>query len=141
MEYFPVRAATWLMHFEQSLPLPEDARFREPRPVGGYGAFHGSELFYLFDTLDTRPGWKWTEADRATADVMAQALVAFARSGEPNVGGGLTWPRFTGPTAPAMHICASASVGPLEERERLELFDTLFAPYAAAARALGGKKK
>jgi para-nitrobenzyl esterase len=125
-------APTWVLRFGQTLPLPAEARFREPLPPGGYGAFHGSELFYLFDTQDTRPTWHWTEQDRAVADMMATTLVTFARTGQPNTGRGPAWPQFASPDSPALHMSAEPVVGPLEERGRLALFDEIFAEQRKA---------
>ncbi|MEV5842327.1 carboxylesterase family protein [Streptomyces sp. NPDC051985] len=126
-------APTWLARYEQPLALPADARFRQPPPPGGYGAFHGSELFYLFDTLDTRPDWPWTEQDRAVADLCATTLLTFARTGDPRHEGLPSWPRFTGPEGAAMHFSPTPFAGPLEEQPRLAAFSRLFADQAERA--------
>src|SRR5262249_6543335 len=41
--------------FSRAVPLPPGYRFGEPVPPGGYGAWHGAELWYAFDTLATKP--------------------------------------------------------------------------------------
>src|SRR5262249_43376956 len=119
------------------LPLPATTRFLQPQPPGienGYGAFHGSDLFYSFDTLDTRPDWPWTEQDRAVADRCATALIAFARSGDPNHEELPSWPRFAGAEGSAMHLSPTPSAGPLAEQPRLAMFSALFAKQPTAAR-------
>jgi para-nitrobenzyl esterase len=119
---------TWLARFEQPLPLPPGRRFRQPRPPRGYGAFHGSELFYLFDTLDTRPDFPWTGDDRAVARLSSAALLAFARTGNPATEGLPSWPVFSPSDAVALHMKPAPVARGLSERDRLTFFDTVFAP-------------
>ena len=58
--------------------LPTDGR-----PDVLEGAFHSSELWYMFNTL--RFSWRpFTEGDRALAEQMITAWTNFARSGDPN---------------------------------------------------------
>ena len=47
------------------------------------GAWHSSDLWYWFDTLDN--GWRpWTEKDRKLASLMSDYLVNFVKTGSPN---------------------------------------------------------
>lgn len=87
------RSSVYLFNFMHTPPLAADQRFREPIPPGGYGAHHGSELWYVFDTLDAAP-WTPGPEDRTLADRMARSLIAFARSGDPNLSGLPQWPPF-----------------------------------------------
>lgn len=61
------------------------------------GAYHTSEVPFWLGTLDSfnlyRSTRAWTPADRALSDRMTEALVTFARTGDPNVAG-LAFPRF-----------------------------------------------
>jgi para-nitrobenzyl esterase len=66
-------------------------------PVPGLplGAFHSSELSYVFGELqwpDQRPN-PYDVTDRALARVMSAAWVRFARSGDPNGGELPSWPQ------------------------------------------------
>lgn len=65
-----------------------------------YGAFHSSELVYVFGTLDAvdRP---WTSDDRALSDVMTFYWTRFAAAGDPNGSGKPAWPVFE-PEAPVV---------------------------------------
>ncbi|MFF7930716.1 carboxylesterase family protein [Streptomyces sp. NPDC007940] len=56
------------------------------------GAFHGSELQYLFDD-DQLPG-PATPAQRHLADTMVRYWARFAYTGDPNGHGAAPWPRF-----------------------------------------------
>ena len=57
------------------------------------GAYHGSEINYVFDNLyaTSRP---WTAADRRIADIMSSYWVNFAATGNPNGKGVPYWPPF-----------------------------------------------
>ena len=59
-------------------------------PDETYGAWHSSDLWYWFDTLDN--GWRpWTEKDRALASLMSDYLVNFVKTGNPNGEGAPEW--------------------------------------------------
>jgi para-nitrobenzyl esterase len=118
-------ADTWLFNFERDVPLPDNARFHEPMPPHGYGAYHGAELWYAFDTLKQQP-WKWTAHDERIAYHMSRSWVAFARSGNPNVEGLPSWPAFTAHAPRAMRFGERIESGELVNREALEFHDAFF---------------
>ncbi len=67
-----------------------------------FGAAHGSEISYVFQTLPDRPitfGDRTipaaTDDDRAISDAMHAYWVAFAKTGDPDSAGGPKWPRYT----------------------------------------------
>jgi para-nitrobenzyl esterase len=64
------------------------------------GAFHGAEIVYVFQNLDTEDQ-PWTDDDRALSRQMAQYWVNFARTGDPNGEGLPQWPRYN-PTEPRL---------------------------------------
>jgi para-nitrobenzyl esterase len=66
-----------------------------PNVMGGKaGAFHGSELVYLFPSVFASRGLVYTDDDRALAQLMIGYWARFAATGDPNGGGTLAWPRF-----------------------------------------------
>ena len=67
----------------------------EPGPdAERYGAFHSSEIPYVFDTLgtSTRP---FEKADRALAEELGGYWVNFVKEGDPNGKRLTAWPKFT----------------------------------------------
>ena len=89
----PVYAYLWT-HAE---PGPQSAK---------WGAFHTSEVPYVFDTLDRSPGRPFTAADRAIARRMSAYWVDFVKTGSPNGPGLATWPRLAHPQGPIMRLGA-----------------------------------
>jgi len=70
--------------------------------AASFGAPHGSEIAYVFDTLATHP-YSYgnhdipaaTPDDQKIADAMHAYWVAFAKTGDPGAAGGPAWPRYT----------------------------------------------
>ncbi|WP_285617425.1 carboxylesterase/lipase family protein [Actinoallomurus iriomotensis] len=58
------------------------------------GAFHAAELQYLFDDEQFRTPLNADQ--RKLSDQMIRYWTTFAHTGDPNGGGTVTWPRFTG---------------------------------------------
>jgi para-nitrobenzyl esterase len=65
-----------------------------PGPVGEhYGAFHASEISYVFGTADIGRR-TWDDSDRKLSDVMSSYWVNFATTGNPNGKSLPTWPNY-----------------------------------------------
>jgi para-nitrobenzyl esterase len=84
-----------------------------------YGAFHSSELVYVFDNLDS-VGRPWAEADKKLADEMSSYWVNFAKTGNPNSAGLPTWSPWDEKTGFTLEL--GDPVQPLkgEDRKKLE---------------------
>jgi para-nitrobenzyl esterase len=86
-------ASTWTKHARG----PVFTYFWTHAPPGAShdtrGAYHGSEINYVFDNLyaTDRP---WTSTDRRIADIMSSYWVNFAKDGNPNGKGLPFWPAF-----------------------------------------------
>src|SRR5262249_21175461 len=81
----------------------------EPGPRSGtFGAFHSSELPYVFDTLDRSPGRAFTDLDHAIADATNAAWASFVTTGNPNASGLPAWPAFDSSTPAALEIAGTA---------------------------------
>jgi len=99
------RAPAYLYRFDH---VDERARARTDR------AGHGSELFYVFQTLGRQPAdaVQPTPGDEALAAEMHARWIAFARTGSPNPPGVERWPAYSratdawmvfGPNGSAVH--------------------------------------
>lgn len=115
-------APAYLHCLSRAVPLPSSLRLREPVPPGGYGAFHGSVLWYMFDTLHTKD-WPWEDADRRLATTFASYVVNFAVHGDPNRDGLPRWPMFEPQAAVLMHLDARVEVGPIANYNGLQFFE------------------
>lgn len=60
-----------------------------PPAAGHYGAYHASEIAYVFGT-----GRNWEDADRKLSDVMSSYWVNFAVTGNPNAKGLPEWQKY-----------------------------------------------
>lgn len=83
-----------------------------PGIAGLLGAFHGLELFYVFQTIE-----RSDYATQATADdtaVTAQLLgywTRFAATGDPNGSGAVAWPTYDAASDPYLELAAPAKAG------------------------------
>lgn len=65
-------------------------QFARPLPGDDAGAYHSSELWYIFQTLDR--AWRpFTEEDKVLSNVMVDAWTNFARFNDPNGAQGGVW--------------------------------------------------
>jgi para-nitrobenzyl esterase len=78
-------APTWIYHLH----------WRSPYAGGRYGSPHTLDIPLVFGTLDADD---WTrgavESARPVSDALMDALIAFARTGDPNADGRIVWPPF-----------------------------------------------
>jgi para-nitrobenzyl esterase len=119
------RSPVYLFNFVHPPPFPPERHFHEPVPPGGYGAHHGCELWFAFNTLDAAPRPARPE-DRELADAMSSAWIAFARSGNPNAPSLPPWPSFR-ITGQAMHLGERCYVAEPFNAQALAFFDRHFA--------------
>lgn len=67
----------------------------EPGPKSEqYGAFHTSEVPYVFQTLDKAPERGFTDEDRRIASIVSRYWVNFVKTGDPDGASIPTWPRY-----------------------------------------------
>jgi para-nitrobenzyl esterase len=85
----------YLYLYDHVEPGPESAR---------WGAFHGSEIPYVFDTLDAAPDRPYSGLDREVAHRMAGYWVNFVDTGNPNGPGLPHWPAFDAAAPAVMEI-------------------------------------
>jgi len=68
------------------------------------GAYHSSEIEYVFGMLDSNAGITWRPDDRTLSDVMQTYWVNFARAGNPNGPGVPQWPAYRSSDWQVMHL-------------------------------------
>jgi para-nitrobenzyl esterase len=109
-------APAWLYLFSWQTPILDG----RPR------AFHCAELAFVFDNTDRCAAMTGgtTEA-RALAAKVADAWIAFARSGNPSHAGLPAWPAFQPDTGPVMVFDNACRVANDPDREARRVFATL----------------
>jgi len=99
-------------YFDRVLPWPQHPEF---------GAFHTSEVPYIFRTLDKldRP---WTAVDRIVSETVASYWTGFARSGDPNGNGLAPWPAYTSDGHTTMQLGERMGAMPVADPPKREFF-------------------
>jgi para-nitrobenzyl esterase len=103
-------------------------RFRRaPGELGKqYGAFHGSELAYLFPSVFAPMGFTYTAEDRALAEVMTGYWARFAATGDPNdAADPMQWPRYDPSIEQHMSIDVVRTVGDHLRAPQCALWDSI----------------
>ncbi|WP_411338759.1 carboxylesterase family protein [Sphingopyxis sp. J-6] len=83
--------------------VPEYLRAKVP------GAFHASELPFIFDTVDVRHGAVTAPADRTAARLAHDYWVNFAKNGVPSANGGGAWSPYAAATDNVMIFDATGA--------------------------------
>jgi len=86
----------------------------------GTWAFHSDDIEYVFGTLDTRPGFQVSAADRKLSDEMMTYWTNFAKTGDPNGGDLPHWPKYNEDGYPLIHLDDPITSGPDTVRARYE---------------------
>jgi para-nitrobenzyl esterase len=98
----------------------------EPGPDSArYGAFHTSEVPYVFNTLE--PTWRpWTDQDRKISQIMESYWINFMQSGNPNGPGLADWPAFSAKTSMIMELGDNPAARPVADTAKMEFWETYF---------------
>ena len=117
------KGKVWLYHYEREQPFFEGQRFRDFDNVPNLGAFHGSELPYMFGSLHVLSR-AWTAKDREISRDFQAYMVNFAKTGNPNGKGLANWPAFDdGKRNKVMHVGDRFYLGDVPGLSRLEFLD------------------
>jgi para-nitrobenzyl esterase len=83
------------------------------------GAYHSSEIEYVFGQLDSKAGIAWRPEDRQLSEEMQKYWANFARSGDPNGPGLPMWPVYSAAEGwPVMFLDAKSGAHKDDLRER-----------------------
>jgi para-nitrobenzyl esterase len=81
-------------------------KFSYVTPKAGLGAFHGSELIYLFRDIYMPSD----QASIAVSDTLMALWTGFAKTGDPNSGTMMNWPKYSNSTGQYLDINATSVV-------------------------------
>jgi para-nitrobenzyl esterase len=110
------KSKAYLYYFDRVPPGPDSSR---------YGAFHASEIAYVFgNLLAPRP---WQDTDRELSEAISSYWVNFAATGNPN-GKGLTkWPVYQESSDLSLELGDKIAPLPQLHKAALDFLDTYFA--------------
>jgi para-nitrobenzyl esterase len=118
------KAPTYAYEFTHVPPIPAHAIYDE-NATEKFGAFHGSEIPYIFRTFSARD-WPWTEADAVLSDMISSYWLNFARTGDPNAAGLPHWPRYQRADELTMELGDVVKPWPIRNLARLEFWDAFY---------------
>lgn len=104
--------------FDRAPPGRDDAR---------YGAWHSSELVYVFGTLDAIAR-SWETIDRRLSDQIGSYWVNFAATGDPNGPDLPAWPSFDPKQRDVQELGSHIGPIPAPDAARLDFFDHRLRP-------------
>ncbi len=121
-------APIYRYHFEH--PSPGDTF----HPASS-GAFHSSDIEYVFGNLRVRPAAPWTADDYTLSEQMQDYWINFARTGDPNGLGLPQWPAYNEADGwQVMHLDVPPAAAPDTTRTRYEFLRSA-TPLPAGASA------
>jgi carboxylesterase 2 len=122
-----VSADLWAEKWAKTAKSPVFTYYWDHTPPGSTrGAYHGSEINYVFDNLYATD-LAWTDADRTIADTLSDYVVNFVTYGDPN-GKGLTrWPAANRRFATTMELGDTFGAIALADDAKVEFYERFFA--------------
>jgi para-nitrobenzyl esterase len=110
------KSKAFLYYFDRVPPGPDSGR---------YGAFHASEIAYVFENL--LPPRPWEDTDRKLSEAVSSYWVNFAATGDPNGKGLAKWSPYKESRDVALEL--GDKIAPLPELHKaaLDFLDTYFA--------------
>jgi len=107
------RQPVWLYLYAHPEPGPD---------AGRYGAFHSSELPYVFQTLEASPERPFTADDVTLSAIMAGYWANFVKTGNPNGAGLPEWPVLNPEVPQLMVLDVEPAVQPVLTATKRALF-------------------
>lgn len=119
----------WARLWKRSAKSPVYTYFWNHAPPGPdhdrRGAYHGSEIHYVFDNLYSED-LPWTDEDRRVADIMSSYWVNFATNGNPNGKGLPAWPEYDPKSPRVMELGDHFGPIPVASPARMDFWRRFF---------------
>lgn len=117
------RMVRWMTAAEPDVYLYHFTRVNAAGQRTTLGAFHGSELSYVFGSFPSRMGK--TVDDEELSEQMIGYWTRFARTGDPNGVGATVWPKYTAAQDQHLVFDVPLTVGQGLRREQCDLWDKI----------------
>jgi para-nitrobenzyl esterase len=109
----------FVYQFAKTPPFPSNS------DRAGWGAAHGSDLYYVFGSLDKHK-WGWNEDDYRLSDAMVKYWTNFAKYGDPNGEGLPQWLKFSIKNPMALYLDSEIVSSPLIAKGTLSKIDRVY---------------
>lgn len=113
------KSNVFLYYFDQHPDHPKDS------PMHGFGAPHGSEIPYVFQTLDKNKP-ETTSEDIRLSEIMSSYWVNFTKYGHPNGENFPEWPEFKTDSQQLMYLDAEPHASPVPDENAMKVLDSYF---------------
>jgi carboxylesterase type B len=118
----------WGTQWTQHSKLPVYTYFWTHRPPGPdhgrRGAYHGSEIAYVFG--NPPQDGAWTDADRRIANIMTSYWANYAATGNPNATGLPLWPAYDPKSPTVMELGEAFRTIAVAEPDKLDFWKRFF---------------
>jgi len=129
------KTKAYVYYWTYAPPWLPNAKFNEMDPATKLGAYHESEINYVFQTLNVWGATRqYTDTDTKLADLVSSYWVNFAKTGDPNGAGLPTWTPFDDKAEnPVMWIGAQTQMGALPNKPGMEFMDAFWSAQLSPA--------
>ena len=92
---------------------------------GGLPAHHGSEIPFLLHNVEHMPAAQIPDVSERVEKELSDALISFARTGDPNNSSISDWPRWTNDCPATMIFDTDTRLGIAHDKDLLELHNKI----------------
>jgi len=115
------KSKAYWYYFTHISPMPKGLMWGG-RPAQDWGAYHGSELVYVFNAFPLQD-WDWRPMDRNLGDIVSSIWTNFVKTGSPNGSGLPEWPAFDPKSDILMNFGDTAKAEKAPYREALDFIE------------------
>ncbi len=115
------KSPTYLYYWTRLSPFWEGQSFQENSPASLLGAYHGSQVPYVFGTLDVLDR-EFTARDRELSSLWQAYIANFVETGNPNGTGLPEWPTFDNTAEKVLEIGDKTTVVDLPNKPQMNFF-------------------